>query len=1372
MDARPALALSFVIAALLLVSSNGLAAFVGAPSTHGATPGTFFQGTVVIYPNGALSQPTAPISVAGNTYTLTDRFNGSIVDERNNSILDGAGHVLNDTPVGGRAIYLSSVNDVTIENFHVINATDSVFATNVDALTVSGNRFNGTQYGVLVSSSQAVSLLGNNFSAFGGAYVTSTTGLRIAGNDLSTPGLNAVLGTGDSNVNVSSNKVNAVSYGLYFSYGSNISYFANTGAAGLSSGVDAMAIYYVQGPIRVVDNKFIGAGTGVDLEYSTNILVQGNNLSGAGTEGAYLSYDVNSQLIGDNLSFARNEGLYLDYDHNVRVDHVQAGHSASGYGVYSEYNDGQWFSNVSAPWCLYGLYVSDSRNTWVTTGNFSHAGDSATYFEYSVNSTILNSDLSYGNYYNLYSNYDQNVHLAGDILTHEVSSGDYGAYLEYDTNDTIVASNLSSDSNSVYAYAVNYLVLNHDNLSFSQYGAYLDQCTNVVVLHTNASWASSYGIYDYYDSNTWIEFVNSSWSDYGLYTDFDQGTLTVLHVNTLHDTYGAYVEANTAHVSYVNASYDSVGYYSYYNVVSTLSHSSFFSDGYGWEDYQSTAVQAWNNVYWNDTYGAYLEDEISLTSTNELFVNNTYAVYAYDIYGPSIFQRDHFVANTYPFEGYYNTQLEVLSNNFSGLASGQQVPDVIYVYQDYGSTTILDNQMVGIAAWGIELYDSANILVAGNDLRGSGTALEVGNVNLGRFIGNDLSYSGHGLSFNNTTATLVEANAFVADRWAFHLNDSNQNVFYHNDFVRDGGYGFEGVYTPNTFNASMPVGGNFWSNYTGTDGNGDGIGDTPQSVGGKLIVDYLPLMTAWSPYTVTFVASGLPTGTSWSVTLGGVTQTTTGTAAVYAQTNGAITPFTWTVTPLAGYVGTPMSGSGTWNSTDQVITIAFVPFTYQVKFVEAGLPAGTAWSITSGTQTVSSTKGALNLSLTNGTSAWTLAPVAGYVATPSSGTVTVAAAPTTVSIAFVAFLYPVTFSETGLPAGTSWGISVNGGPAVATTLLNQTFLEPNGTATYVVPLVPGYVATPASGSVAVSGAAMKVAITFALKPTPTYSVAFSESGLAKGTAWSVLVGGLKLTGNTSGLSTHLANGTYTFAVGALTGFAVTPASGTVTVNGAATSQAVQFISTAVPTFGVSFTETGLPSGSDWTLDVAGSSNAVASTSYSTSLTNGSYSYAVTAPSGYVASPAGGHFTVSGSSVTVSIVFSKAPSTAATQGLSGTTEYGLLGALIALAIVAVLGWLLFVRSKRSGPANAGKGAAPASTEAVAAPPPAASTEETKEPASSTTEPNAATTEAGSTSASANPPPPPPPPAGEGADSEENSWSEGGEPPAPPTPAPGN
>jgi len=56
---------------------------------------TLASGTVYIRADGSIDPPTAPISSMDNvTYTFTDDIEDSIVVERSNIVIDGAGHAL------------------------------------------------------------------------------------------------------------------------------------------------------------------------------------------------------------------------------------------------------------------------------------------------------------------------------------------------------------------------------------------------------------------------------------------------------------------------------------------------------------------------------------------------------------------------------------------------------------------------------------------------------------------------------------------------------------------------------------------------------------------------------------------------------------------------------------------------------------------------------------------------------------------------------------------------------------------------------------------------------------------------------------------------------------------------------------------------------------------------------------------------------------------------------------------------------------------------------------------------------------------------------------------------------------------------------
>ncbi|MGC8631961.1 MAG: YncE family protein [Thermoprotei archaeon] len=164
--------------------------------------------------------------------------------------------------------------------------------------------------------------------------------------------------------------------------------------------------------------------------------------------------------------------------------------------------------------------------------------------------------------------------------------------------------------------------------------------------------------------------------------------------------------------------------------------------------------------------------------------------------------------------------------------------------------------------------------------------------------------------------------------------------------------------------------------------------------------------------------------------------------------------------------------------------VAPTPTSYAVSFTESGLPSGTSWSVTLNGQTQSSTTFTITFTVPAGTYQYSVVSVSGYSSSPSSGSVAVSDA-TTEAIIFTAVApvtYPVTFSESGLPSGTSWSATLNDITKSFTTS-TITFSELAGTYSYSVTLPSGYSSSNLTGTISVSHPAT-VTVTATPSPTP------------------------------------------------------------------------------------------------------------------------------------------------------------------------------------------------------------------------------------------------------------------------------------------------
>jgi hypothetical protein len=203
-------------------------------------------------------------------------------------------------------------------------------------------------------------------------------------------------------------------------------------------------------------------------------------------------------------------------------------------------------------------------------------------------------------------------------------------------------------------------------------------------------------------------------------------------------------------------------------------------------------------------------------------------------------------------------------------------------------------------------------------------------------------------------------------------------------------------------------------------------------------------------YSVTFTEAGLQAGTSWSVTLGGLTRSSITTSIVFLEFDGT---YVYSVPDSVGNSASPNLGSLTVNgyAVGRSISFSTTPTsTDTVTFSETGLTAGTSWSMTLGNVTLSSLTDQIAFTETNGSYSYATGNVLGYEPTPGSGIATVAGADVTVPVAFAPVstgTYTVTFFERGLPIGTSWNVTLNGASQQGTTVATSGSILQNASVT-------------------------------------------------------------------------------------------------------------------------------------------------------------------------------------------------------------------------------------------------------------------------------------------------------------------------------------
>jgi parallel beta-helix repeat protein len=309
------------------------------------------DGTIYILADGAVNG-TNKLLRDGNLYTLTDDIFDSVVIEKDNVVVDGAGYSLQGTGVG-TGINLMGRTNVTVRNMTVSNFFYGVYLDSSHNNSLSNNNVTGNFYGVYLSASSNNTIVcsdinGNDYpgvwlrsssnneirenriagnSQDGIWLSTSSDGNKIIGNTLSDNGFGIRIDDYSNNVLRNNDlRDNGCNFGVFGSYlaefiqdidesntvnGKPVIYWIDRQDETVPVDAGYVALVDCSG-ITVQNLSLSRNGQALLLVCTTDSLITQNNLT-ENIHGIYLCSSSDNTVYSNNISRNAANGIYLYY---------------------------------------------------------------------------------------------------------------------------------------------------------------------------------------------------------------------------------------------------------------------------------------------------------------------------------------------------------------------------------------------------------------------------------------------------------------------------------------------------------------------------------------------------------------------------------------------------------------------------------------------------------------------------------------------------------------------------------------------------------------------------------------------------------------------------------------------------------------------------------------------------------------------------------------------------------------------------------------------------------------------------------------------------------------------------------------------------
>lgn len=300
------------------------------------------ESTIYIRADGRIDPPNAPIITADNiTYTLTDDINVSdygIIIERDNIVLDGAGHTLegNYPSVRYEGIRIGSRSNVTVTNVVIKRFSEGISISWSSNISVSGNNITACYSGIYIYRSSGSIITDNALSnnEFGISLLQSSNNTIVRNNITENSNTGISLSDSSNNNTIAENNVRGNHFGIHLFRSSN-NRVAENNITNNSEGIIVSGDSLGQSINNtIIENNAINNDKGIVLLNNSSNSSVIKNIIAHNSQGISIEISSGNYIIGNNVTTSREVGLRIsESSNNVIAENNVAENNIYGYSL-------------------------------------------------------------------------------------------------------------------------------------------------------------------------------------------------------------------------------------------------------------------------------------------------------------------------------------------------------------------------------------------------------------------------------------------------------------------------------------------------------------------------------------------------------------------------------------------------------------------------------------------------------------------------------------------------------------------------------------------------------------------------------------------------------------------------------------------------------------------------------------------------------------------------------------------------------------------------------------------------------------------------------------------------------------------------------